>query len=65
MTDLEYIKKFSEITIRKVCQENGIATNNLYTGKCSYASVKKVRKAIEAEVAKLHIEEYKDLNKDD
>lgn len=58
MTDLEYIKKFSKITIKKICEENNIRPSNLWSGKVSPRKVHKIRKAIDAELGKLSIMDY-------
>ena len=58
MEDLEFIKKFSKITIKKVCELSGVNRSNLMSGKIKdEKKIKKVRKAIESEIAKLYIME--------
>lgn len=59
MNDLEFIKKFSKITIKKVCKENGINSSNLWSGRINQDKIHKIRKAIEAEVGNIYVEEYK------
>lgn len=56
MEDLEFIKKFSKITISKICKELKINSSNLYSGKVSQEKLKLVRKRIESKVAELYIE---------
>lgn len=58
MTDLEYIKKFSKITIKNICEKNNIKPNNLWSGKVSQRKIHKIKIAIDAELANLAIEEY-------
>ena len=53
--DLEYIKKFSMITIKEVCKKTGVDSSNLWCGRCSKKKIKEVRKLLESEVAKLYI----------
>jgi len=53
--DLEYIKNFSQITIREVCKKAGVDPSNLWSGRTSKKNIKKVRKLLESEVAKLYI----------
>lgn len=53
--DLEYLKKFSKITITEVCKKAKVDSSNLYKGTASKKSIKKVRKILESEVAKLYI----------
>lgn len=62
MEDLEYIKKFNNIQITKVCKKLNIDYANLISGRSSKANVKKVRQELESEFAKLYIkkEELKD-----
>lgn len=55
MTDLEYIKKFSKITIKKICLIEKIDSSNLYKGKISDEKIKRVRKRLESEVASLYV----------
>lgn len=58
MNDLDYIKKFSKITIAEICRENNINTSNLWSGKLSEEKLHIVRKAIEAKVGGIYVEEY-------
>lgn len=55
LDDLEYIKKFSQITIREVCNKAGVNPSNLWSGRTSKKNIKKVRKLLESEVARLYI----------
>ena len=58
MEDLEFIKKFSKITIKKVCEIAKVNRSNLMSGKIKdEEKIKKVRKALESEIAKLYIME--------
>lgn len=58
MDDLEFIKKFSKISIKQIAKENGISTSNLYCGRCGARKTYIMRKAIEAKIAELYIEDY-------
>lgn len=60
MDDLEYIKKFSKITIKDVCEKTKVDKSNVFNGKASKKKINKVRKRIESEVAKLYIVDDKD-----
>ena len=60
MDDLEYIKKFSKITIKNVCEKANVDKSNVFNGKASIKIINKVRKRIESEVAKLYIVDDKD-----
>lgn len=55
MDDLTYIKKFSKITITDVCKKAKVNKSNLFNGKASKKSVKKVKKQIESDVARLYL----------
>lgn len=60
MTDLDYIKKFSKIKIKNVCEKNHISSSNLWSGRLSKDKIHRIRKAIEAEISNIYIEEYGD-----
>ena len=45
--DMEFIKKFSKITIKKACQNAGVNCSNLHNGFTSEENVKKVKEEIE------------------
>lgn len=55
MEDLEYIKKFSKISIKSVCDKAKVDKSNLYSGKTSKKNIKKVRKYIESNIAELYL----------
>lgn len=55
MQDLDYIKQFSKITIKGICEENKINRANLLNGKTTKKNIKKVREGIENEIAKLYL----------
>lgn len=53
--DLDYIKKFSKITIANACERAGVKKNNLWSGKTSKKNINKVRKILENDVATLYL----------
>lgn len=53
--DLEYIKKFSQITINEACKKVKVDPSNVWSGKASKKKIKQVKKVLESEVAKLYI----------
>jgi hypothetical protein len=53
--DLEYIKKFSQITINEACKKAKVDPSNVWSGKASKKKIKQVKKVLESEVAKLYI----------
>lgn len=57
MTDLEFIKKFSKITIKDICNELKVNSGNLYNGKASKKNELKVALYIIKKVYRL-IDEY-------
>ena len=46
MTDLEFIKSFSKITITDTCKELGVNRENLYNGKAGKKNEMKVALAL-------------------
>lgn len=59
MEDLEYIKKFSKISIKKMCEKAHANRGNVLSGNASKKTINKVKRQIESEVAKLYIIEDK------
>lgn len=53
--DLQYIKKFSQITITEACKLAGVDKSNLWSGRTSKENIRKVRQILESCVAKLYI----------
>lgn len=65
MNDLEYIKKFSKITVKNICESLKVDSSNLWAGRTSAAKTKLIRKALEAELAKLVIEDYENVKQEE
>lgn len=59
MDDLEFIKKFSKVSVKKACKIAKVNRENLYNGKVKADKVKKVKRVLESEIAKLYIIEEK------
>lgn len=57
--NLEYINKFSNITISRICKKKGLSRQNIYTGKAKPEKIQEVKEEIESEIAKLYIKEEK------
>lgn len=55
MDDLEYIKNFGKINIKKACQKVKVDRSNLYKGKVNQEDIKKVKRQLENDIAKLYI----------
>lgn len=64
MEDLDYIKKFSKISIKSVCDKAKVDKSNLYTGRTSKSNIKKVRRYIESNIAELYLLNDEQKNKD-
>lgn len=45
--DMEFIKKFSKITIKKACENAGVNSSNLHNGITTEENIKKVKEEIE------------------
>lgn len=60
MKDLDYIKKFSKISISGICEKNKINRQNLLNNRTTQKNAKIVREEIESELAKLYIKEDKE-----
>ena len=60
LKDLEYIKKFSTISISGICETNKINRANLLNNKSTQKNAKIVREEIESEIAKLYIKENRE-----
>lgn len=57
--DLQFIKNFSKITIKKVCENAKVVRQNVFNGTASEKSIEKVKEEIETQIAKLYIERNK------
>lgn len=57
MEDLEYIKKFSSISISELCKKKKVDRANLLSGRTTKKNTRLIREEIESEVAKLYIKE--------
>lgn len=62
--DLEYIKKFSKISIKDICTKKKVDRSNLLTGRSTLTNSKKVRKGIESAIAELYIEKKEEKKED-
>jgi hypothetical protein len=52
---LDFIKKFSKISITMACEKAGVDRQNVLSGKAKVDKIKKVKKILESEVAKLYV----------
>lgn len=53
LKDLEFIKSFSRITVKKACEEEKIKMNNVYSLNISKENLQRIRKNIENKIKKL------------
>ena len=51
--NLHYIKAFSSIGVKEICESLGVNRSNLYNGKTSVESTRRVRKEIEKRIAEI------------
>lgn len=52
---LDYIKKFSKISITMACEKAGVNRSNLLNGTASKEKTMKVKQVLESELAKLYL----------
>lgn len=55
MDDINFIKKFSKITISGICRKYNIDRTNLMNNRTKLENFKIIREEIESEYAKLYI----------
>ena len=55
MDELEYIKKFGKVSIKKACKKCKVDVSNLYHGKVKPEQIKKVKRQIENDLAELYL----------
>ena len=53
MTDKEFIKKFKEISITKICEEANVNYHNIMSGRAGYEATAKVAKLIATKMCDL------------
>lgn len=55
--DYQYIKKFSKIKVTSICRKFKIDRQNVLNNKTTAENIRKVKEAIEEEIARLYIKE--------
>ena len=55
MKDIDYIKNFSKISIKKACENVKVNRANVLNNKTTKENIRKVREEIESSIAKLYI----------
>ena len=53
MTDKEFIKKFKEISIAKICRETNVNYHNIMSGRAGYKATSIVAKSIADKICEL------------
>lgn len=53
MTDKEFINKFKEISIAKICREQNVNYHNIMSGRAGYEATSKVSNAIATKICDL------------
>lgn len=61
MDDINFIKKFSKITISGICRKYNIDRTNLMNNRTKLENFKIIREEIESEYAKLYIKDDKNV----
>jgi hypothetical protein len=59
MKDIDFIRKFSKITITGICKKLNVNRSNVIMGTTTDENIKDVREEIESEIAKLYLKEEK------
>lgn len=63
MNDLEFIKRFNDITITDICKDLEYNSRNIYSGRAKQENIENVRKVLEYKIRKLLFDaEYEKLN---
>lgn len=65
MTDIEFIKRFSKITVTESCKEAGVNPSNVYAGRAKPEVVEKVRKILQLKIAQLTVDGFFDEQQED
>lgn len=60
MEELEYIKKFTKITLKDICKIANVNQSNLIKGKVKKEKIILIKKLIESKIAELYIIEKSD-----
>lgn len=55
MDSIKYVKGFSKIKIKPICEKVGVNRSNLLTGRVSIEKANLVKQEIESEIAKLYL----------
>ena len=57
MDSKEYVKKFTDIKVTKICDKLNIKISNVSAGRTSQKNYDLIKEEIESEIAKLYLKE--------
>lgn len=57
MDSKEYVKKFTDIKVTKICDKLNIKISNVSSGRTSQKNYDKIKEEIESQIAKLYLKE--------
>lgn len=57
MNSKEYVKKFTDIKVTKICDKLNIKISNVSSGRTSQKNYDKIKEEIESQIAKLYLKE--------
>lgn len=57
MNSKEYVKKFTDIKVTKICDKLNIKISNVSAGRTSQKNYDLIKEEIESEIAKLYLKE--------
>lgn len=63
MKDIEFIKKFSKITVKSVCDEAGVTKSNFWSERISEEKAKEVKRIILLSLINIIKEDLENENK--
>lgn len=55
MEDLDYIKRFTKITVKGACEKVKVDRSNILRGTASKKKINKVKRQIESDIASLYL----------
>lgn len=65
MDSKEYVKKFTDIKVTKICDKLNIKISNVSAGRTSQKNYDLIKEEIESQIAKLYIKEGEKNSKTD
>lgn len=65
MDSKEYVKKFTDIKVTKICDKLNIKISNVSAGRTSQKNYDLIKEEIESQIAKLYLKEGEENSKTD